>query len=183
MEEKATPQGPEAQERAPESAAAAIPDDYEDRMLEAFVQKPEKFEWYKNAFSKFNVNGVDKMAWVWSWWAFFGTFWFLLYRKAYLPALVLFVIEIVASFIPLLGLIVWVLTGGFATYFVYKSYKQKKEEIESKIDDPIKRIETMKAVGGYNQWVVWVAVIFGIIWLLSIIGLLLPSLVNMNTGR
>ena len=35
---------------------------YEDRMLEAFIQTPEKFNWYKNAFSKYNINGVDKMS-------------------------------------------------------------------------------------------------------------------------
>ena len=40
-----------------------IPSDYENRMIEAFVGKPEKYEWYKNAFEKFNVNGVDVMKW------------------------------------------------------------------------------------------------------------------------
>ena len=47
-------------------------DNYEDRMLAAFVGKPEKFLFYKRAFSKYNVNGLERFEWVWSWWAFFG---------------------------------------------------------------------------------------------------------------
>jgi hypothetical protein len=178
MEEtQQTPQTEPAQ--AQPQAQTAAPSDYEDRMLEAFVQKPEKFQWYKNAFAKFNVNGVDKPAWVWSWWAFFGTFWFLLYRKAYLPALGFFIANVVASFVPILGLVVWILTGGYATYFVYKTYKAKKEEIEAKIADPEKRIETMRAVGGYNQWVVWLAVILSLLWFAGIVAAIaIPQMVE-----
>ena len=38
-------------------------DDYENRMIEAFVDKPEKTSWYQNAFSKYRVNGIDRVAW------------------------------------------------------------------------------------------------------------------------
>ncbi|MDA3947352.1 MAG: hypothetical protein PF439_11805 [Helicobacteraceae bacterium] len=41
--------------------------DYDDRMLEVFVNKPESTVWYKNVFSRFSVNGVEKMSWVWRW--------------------------------------------------------------------------------------------------------------------
>jgi len=135
-------------------------EEYENAMIEAFVNKPEKTLWYQNAFKKFNINGIDSMKWVWSWWAFFGTWAFLLYRKQYIPAIVLFVISILGTLIPFAHFIISILAGGFSTYFVYKGYKKKKEEIEAVIDDPEKRVETMKEVGGYNQWVVWVYVIF-----------------------
>jgi len=135
-------------------------DEYEKAMLEAFVNKPEKTLWYQQAFSKFNINGIDTMKWVWSWWAFFGGWAFLLYRKQYIPALILFVLSILASAVPFGGLLVAILAGGFSTYFVYKGYKQKKAEIENAISDPQKRIETMREIGGYNQWVVWVYVLF-----------------------
>ena len=134
--------------------------EYENAMIEAFVNKPEKTFWYQNAFSKFNINGIDSMKWVWSWWAFFGGWAFLLYRKQYIPALVLFFISLVAQFIPFGGLLVAVLAGGFSTYFIYKGYKHKKAEIEANIEDVNARIETMRQVGGYNQWVVWVYAIF-----------------------
>ncbi|MEN8148006.1 MAG: DUF2628 domain-containing protein [Campylobacterota bacterium] len=133
--------------------------DYDNKMLEAFINKPEKTAWYKNAFSQYSVNGVAKMTWVWSWWAFFGGLFYLLYRKAYMPALILLVLIIASSFIPLGGLILWVLTGGLAPYFVYKTYLDRKAEIESAIQDEPKRIETMRAVGGYNDWAVWLAVL------------------------
>lgn len=128
-------------------------------MIEAFVNKPEKTSWYQNTFNKYQVNGIDKMTWNWSWWAFFGGVFFLLYRKAYLPALGLFGATVVLGWIPFVSLILWILTGGLASYFVYKTYSQKKQEIEGTIEDSQKRIETMQQVGGYNSWVVWLGII------------------------
>ncbi|MEN4045835.1 DUF2628 domain-containing protein [Sulfurimonas sp. NWX367] len=154
-------------------------DEYEKAMLEAFVNKPEKTFWYQQAFSKFDVNGIDTIKWVWSWWAFFGGWAFLLYRKQYVPALVLFVLSILATAIPFGGLLVAILAGGFSTYFVYKGYKQKKAEIENAIADPQKRIETMKEVGGYNQWVVWVYVLFVCLFFLYIVSVMF-TMASMN---
>jgi len=143
-------------------------DDYENKMIEAFVNKPEKTLWYQNAFSKFNINGIDSMKWVWSWWAFGGGWAFLLYRKQYIPAIVLFILTVLVGGIPFAGLLLMVLSGGFATYFIYKGYRKKKEEIEAKITDTQTRIETMREVGGYNQWVVWVYIAFTTIMFLYI---------------
>ncbi|QOP44919.1 hypothetical protein [Sulfurimonas paralvinellae] len=157
MEETQVTQEVEAQ---PNTSSELSEKEYENAMIEAFIDKPEKTLWYQNAFSKFNVNGIDTMKWVWSWWAFFGGWAFLLYRKQYIPALVLFFVALFAGIIPFGGLIVAILAGGFSTYFVYKGYKHKKAEIEASIDDIQKRIETMRAVGGYNQWVIWVYAIF-----------------------
>ena len=142
--------------------------DYDNNMVEAFVNKPEVTQWYKNAFSRYSVNGVEKMAWVWSWWAFFGGIFYLLYRKAYMAAFGLFVLTIVSFAIPFGGLIVWILTGGLAPYFVYKTYQSKKAEIEAAIDDEPKRIETMRVVGGYNDWAIWLAVALHVIMWISV---------------
>lgn len=135
-------------------------EEYNHAMIEAFVNKPEKVQWYELAFSKYNVNGMDNMQWVWSWWAFFGGWAFLLYRKQYLAALVLFIISLLATVIPFGGLVVAILAGGYSTYFIYKGYKAKKAEIESNISDEQQRIETMQALGGYHQWVVWLYILF-----------------------
>ena len=132
---------------------------YEDKMLEAFIQKPDKIFWYKKAFKKFNFNGIDRMAWNWSWWAFFGSFWFLLYRKAYIPALVLFILNIISGIIPVIGpSIVGILAGGFSTYFIYKRYKELKEQIEAVEENEENRINAMLQMGGYHNWVVWGAI-------------------------
>ena len=145
-----------------QSRGSGSDSEYEAKMLEAFVGKPDKPEkglWYANAFAKYDVNGVDAMRWNWSWWAFFGGLLYLLYRKAYMPAIWLLVLFIVASFIPFAGFILWILTGGFAPYFVYKTYLERKAEVESAIQDEPKRIETMRILGGCNDWAIWLAVL------------------------
>jgi hypothetical protein len=161
----------EARSETAGNTGSAQSGDYEARMLEAFVGKPDQPEkglWYATAFSKYNVNGVDVMKWAWSWWAFMGGIFFLLYRKAYAAAGGLFLISLVSGIIPFGGLIVWVLTGGFSTYFVYKVYKTKKLEIEAVQSDENQRIAMMQELGGYNQWVIWVAVIINVIVLIAI---------------
>jgi hypothetical protein len=153
--------------------------DYDYRMIEAYIGKPEVTDWYVNAFKKFNINGIDTMRWQWSWWAFFGSVFYLLYRKSYLAAGVLFLLTLVIGFIPFGGIVLWILTGGYAPYFVYKTYKDKRLEVEAQIQDEEKRIETMRLVGGYNEWAVWIAVVIHIMmWaaFFSMMGLFLTAL-------
>ena len=142
---------------------------YENQMIEAFVNNPEKTSWYLESFKKYQINGIDKMAWNWSWWAFFGGFFFLLYRKAYIAAIGLFLLSMILSSVPIVSFIVSIMAGGLSTYFVYKTYKDKKVEIENTIDDNQKRLDTMQVIGGVNTWVLWVA---GILYGLIVIGVL-----------
>lgn len=130
-------------------------DSYKDKMLMAFVQKEKKFKWYKKTFDKYNINGVDRFIWQWSWWAFFGGCFYLLYRKAYLYSLICFMLPTIGSsnnIITLISLsiILHIASGGILPYFVYLQYKRNKEKIESKITDETKRIETMTVLGGTN---------------------------------
>ncbi|EDM23012.1 hypothetical protein [Caminibacter mediatlanticus] len=143
---------------------------YEERMIEAFVQNPKKFEYYKEAFNKFNVNGIERVAWNWSWWGFFGNFWFLLYRKSYLGALISFIGNILFSFLPIIGPLIWyILNGGYDVYFIYKKYKKLKKEIEDNIEDEEKRIETMYILAKPNKWVIYLVAILSLIILFFII--------------
>ncbi|MDF1878533.1 hypothetical protein JHD46_02635 [Sulfurimonas sp. SAG-AH-194-C20] len=134
--------------------------EYHERMIEAFINKPEVTLWYQMAFSKFNINGVDNLTWNWSWWAFGGSFLFLLYRKAYIAAFALFFLSMTLGMIPFVSLIFMILSGGYSTYFVYKVYRTKLQEVEEAIEDVQTRVETMRELGGYNQWVVWVYAVF-----------------------
>ncbi len=150
-------------------------EEYYDAMIEAFVDKPSEVEWYKNAFSKFNVNGVDTLKWHWSWWAFGGGFLYLLYRKAYLPALILFILSISLGMIPFASFALMILSGGLAPYFVYKRFKTKLKEIEENVADEQTRIETMREVGGYHQWVIWVYATFMLLFFGAIISAIMSS--------
>lgn len=154
------------------ASQSGVSDEYEAKMIEAFVGKedePERGFWYANAFSKYNVNGVDSMRWNWSWWALMGGIFFLLYRKAYAAAGGLFLISLVSGIIPFGGVIILILSGGYSPFFVYKVFKTKKLEIEAVEGDENKRIEMMKMLGGYNQWVIWVAVILNVLFLLAFV--------------
>jgi hypothetical protein len=64
------------------------------------------------------------------------------------------------------------LAGGHSTYFVYKGYKAKLGEIESKIPDEDKRVETMSQIGGFHQWVVWIYGAFVAIIALCAVGII-----------
>jgi len=152
--------------------------DYDDAMIEAFVAKPEKLLWYKKSFAKFNVNGMPVMKWNWSWWAFFGGWAFLMYRKQYMAAFVLFIIEVVTSFMYL-GLVTLILSGGYATYFIYKGYRVKVAEIENSVDDNNKRVETMKHVGGYNGWAIGAKIVGLVLQILAIV-VISASVFGMN---
>ncbi|MFT7004421.1 MAG: hypothetical protein ACJAWW_001779 [Sulfurimonas sp.] len=155
-----------------------IQEKYNQEMIEAYIDKPEKTFWYQNSFSKFNINGVDSMKWNWSWWAFFGGAAFLLYRKQYIPALILFIVSILLSFIPIVPLIISILTGGYSTYFVYKGYKTKLAEIERNISNHETRISTMRQIGGYHSWVVWVYIIFVSLAFVGIVSaVIIPAMV------
>lgn len=145
---------------------------YQNRMIEAFIDKPSETLWYQMSFKKFNINGVDNMTWNWSWWAFGGGFLYLLYRKQYLASLILFIASMTLGMIPFASFIIMILSGGYSSYFVYKGYRRKLFEIEETIPDEETRIETMRAVGGYHQWVVWVYIAFMLV-MLSMIGMII----------
>ena len=159
---------------------------YEDNMIEAFVNKPTEPQailWYQDAFKKFNTKGIDNIAWHWSWWGFFGGFLFLLYRKAYLAALVLFMMQIIFTFIPIpfISLLLWILTGGFSTYFVYKTYSDIKGKIEVVESDEEGRIHLMRQLGGYNNWVIWIYGFFFLLTMLAIVvAVLLPAIITLQ---
>lgn len=151
---------------------------YQDRMIEAFIDKPSETLWYQMSFKKFTINGVDNMTWNWSWWAFGGGFLYLLYRKQYLASLILFIASMTIGMIPFASFIIMILSGGYSSYFVYKGYRKKLFEIEETIPDEETRIETMRAVGGYHQWVVWVYIAFILVMLSMISMIISPFLMQ-----
>jgi hypothetical protein len=66
--------------------------DYDEKMLRTFIGKDNKFFWYKNAFAKYEFNGVEHFAWNWSWYSFFFAPFYFIYRKLYLEGFLMFFI-------------------------------------------------------------------------------------------
>ncbi|MDD2840608.1 MAG: DUF2628 domain-containing protein [Rickettsiales bacterium] len=148
-----------------------ILDSYEDKMLMAFVEKEKKFNWYKNTFARYNINGIDKFAWRWSWWAFFGGFFYLFYRKAYFYGLIYLILSIIFAFnesTSLISFILYVVAGGVSPYFVYLKYKKDKEKIEKVIKDEKIRIETMSNLGGTNIAIIVIFIVINFLASLAV---------------
>ena len=152
--------------------------DYEKEMFEAFIATPAKFAWYQKAFDTFSKKG-DKLSWYWNIWAMLGGFWYFLYRKQMKMALIVLLAALVlGAIVPMqiiipLFLIMSLLIGGFGTYYVYKLYLEKREEIEAIIPEDEKRIIIMQAkVGGINRWAIPMAIFALVSLVLIIVGLM-----------
>lgn len=149
---------------------------YEEKIFEAYIGTPAKFSWYKKAFEYFGKK-EGKLSWYWNSWAMIGGFWYFLYRKQLKVALIiLFVTLILGTFLPLfiflyaLALMA-ILLGGFGTWFVYKQYLEKCEELEAVLDEDEKRIMAMQQVGGINPWAISVAIFALVSLILIVVGL------------
>ncbi|MDX1796026.1 MAG: DUF2628 domain-containing protein [Hydrogenovibrio sp.] len=149
-----------ASEVPSEEAAPSEQELYETRLMEAFIQKPSKMEYYQAAYDKMTATGTPNLKWHWSWWGFFGGWAFLLYRKAYLPALVTFIVSTILSFLPFGGIATMIVLGGITPYFVIKRYANLKIQVENRYEDPEKRIDAMREVGGFHTWVAWAGLIY-----------------------
>ncbi len=140
-----------------------------DILLEAHLQKPEKVAIYKPRVMANMVNGVAVFKATWSWWAFFSTWAFFLYRKMYVEAGIIFLISIVSSFIPFMFFIIMIFSGMSAFYFYTKKFL-KDLQIAEYGEKPLDEVcEKLKVLGGYNSWVIWLSVILNILAFLPII--------------
>ncbi len=148
----------------------------ESQMIEAYIDKEKSEDFYKEAFAKYTVAGVDQFAWHWSWWAMFGGVFYLLYRKLYLEALVYFVLFATVGMIPFAGLIMWIASGGVLPYLVYKRYKKTKEQVEQNLSGDEVQLQALRTVGGVNQWAIWLGVaLHAVMWIGAIYMMILMS--------
>jgi hypothetical protein len=140
----------------------------EKKAIEAYIGTPKSVEYYKKAFQSYQIAGVDQFRWNWSWWAFGGGVFYLLYRKLYLEALVYFLIFIMLGFLPFISLILWIVSGGVLPYFVYKRYKKIKEQVETNLGDLDREIVALKELGGVNRWAIWLGIITSVLfWMVA----------------
>ncbi|MGE4503895.1 MAG: hypothetical protein AB7D51_00985 [Desulfovibrionaceae bacterium] len=123
---------------------------------------PKNLEKYLMKFARYDADPLRLHA-GWHWPAFFVSFWWCLYRKMYLWA----VIVLVCAGIPFLGIISWF---GFPIIANVLYYRQARRQIASmKAVFPENPDVHIARLGGVNAWVVWVAL--GITALFLLIGL------------
>ena len=90
-----------------------------EKEFSSYIEK--NAENYIRKFRKFNVDGVDKFSWTWHWPAFFLGFWWLLYRKLYVWALIAFLLLMIPYWFFLNSFVY----GVIANFIYYKHVKKK----------------------------------------------------------
>lgn len=130
-----------------------------------------KAQKYLLKFRKFSVGGIDQFSATWHWPAFFFGFWWLLYRKMYLWALVYFILLC----IPYANVAAWITLAISANYLYYRHAKSKI--LTAKSAQPFGDIlAILPALGGVNKWVPIVAIIISLIaFFMFLLGLILSA--------
>ncbi len=155
--------------------------------IKAYIDKPESEDFYIDAFSAYSEGGIDQFKWKWSWWAFAGGIFFLLYRKLYVEALIFFMISAISSTVPIVSLFVWVVSGALFPYLVYLRYKKGKQLAQEKSSDLSEQLRILRTFGGYNQWAVYLGVAINILvtlWIVYMVTLAmgLPNAMDLQNG-
>lgn len=120
---------------------------------------------YIMKFKSFEAGGYDSFKATWHWPAFLVPFFWLLYRKLYLWALLAFVISI----IPYINILAMIAFGIIGNFIYYKHAKKKIIEIKSLQPSETQRLVEYARVGGVSNVALWVA---GVLLLITIIGIL-----------
>jgi hypothetical protein len=109
---------------------------------------------YLEKFEKFQVTATNGFALTWHWPAFLFGFWWMLYRKLYVWALVALALWL----IPHLALPAWFIWGAVANYLYFLQAKRKISDFRNRSSTALPAV-TLAEIGGVNRWV-WVLAVF-----------------------
>lgn len=137
-----------------------------EQILSAHLQKEQKVNIYKPRVEANLINGFVNFKATWSWWAFFGTWAFFLYRKMYLVSAIFFILTVAISSSGFGNLILMLASGVSGFYFYTKKLDNDLKIAGYEQRDFSEVLNSLKQLGGYHQWVIWLAVILNIIILL-----------------
>ncbi len=128
-----------------------------DRNIHKFLPK----------FKSYDVNPAAFQP-GWNWAAFFFSFWWFLYRKMYLWALLCFI----TLCLPYLNLLIMIGWGIAANYLYYKHANAKIAEVKAYHGSNYGVY--LRDAGGVNTWVPWVALLVmgGFVAMLMLFGIL-----------
>jgi zinc-ribbon domain len=110
--------------------------------------------YYMTIFRKFNIRGVETFAPTWNWAAFLFNFWWMLYRKLYLWAL----LWLLLTLIPVFGFAFWIAAGITGNYLYYRHATSKIREAKS-MQPPDRLPAVLAELGGVNGWVIPVGIV------------------------
>jgi hypothetical protein len=119
---------------------------------------------YLLKFKQFTSKEEDGFTLTWNWPAFFLGFWWMLYRKLYVWALV----DLSLWLIPHLTLPARFFWGAVANYLYYRQAKRKIREFRNRSGTALPAVN-LAEIGGINRWVWVLAVFFAILIGASII--------------
>ncbi len=148
-------------------------------LLKIHLQKDKKIDIYYPRVDSNLINGKPAFNLTWSWWGFFGGWAFFLYRKMYLLAAVFFILSILTTAIPFGGFILALITGASAFYFYTSKFYKDLEACGYGNRDVIEVKHDLEKLGGYNSWVVFLAIIF---YSLIIIFSIVPLVITIFAG-
>ncbi|WP_313180224.1 DUF2628 domain-containing protein [Lacrimispora sp.] len=123
-------------------------DDWE---MELFVG--EKYYYYKKQWQDRNPSQSFTS---WNWVAFFFPFYWLLARKMYRNAFIVFLVSIFAWIIPFGGLAIHIILALYANYFYYQKYNLTKQAVQGYLKGEAE--EYLKKHGGTNIPAVFITV-------------------------
>lgn len=154
-------------------------ENFDHKLLETFIAKPEKVAFYEDAFQVF--ENKSKL-WKWSWWAFFGGILFLIHRKIYGIALAIIVISIILSLtqeihpaIKVIALIftwsTWIAIGGFGIKLVHSKFLHLKKIIPLYTSNQNDQFKEMTIKGEFVA--IWKILVGFIIFIVVFVSLLM----------
>lgn len=115
-------------------------------------------DYYIRKFSLFTISGTEKFCPTWNWSGFGFIFFWMLYRKMYLLALMTFLIFCIPGF----NIILTIAAGVCGNFLYYRHVKAKILEIKA-TQSARNLYPTLQELGGVNRWVVIWGTVLGII--------------------
>lgn len=128
-------------------------------LLLAHLQKDSKIYTYLPRVEANLVNEKPNFNLTWSWWAFFFTWAFFLYRKMYIPAFIFFVLNLALTAIPFSGLIISIIAGASAFYFYTSKFYSDLQKADYQNRSLEEVTKDLVKLGGYHTWVTVFALI------------------------
>ena len=125
-----------------------IPDEKNSELIEVFIGDENEIAatFYKKAFGKYSINGIEKFAFCFSWGGFiFGAF-NLIHRKLYLEGIIWLVVSAILGISSggFLSIISWILGAFLNPFLIYKRYKKILRQSDMSKMSIDQKIETLR---------------------------------------